>query len=118
MDDLCDLAAVIVGRSRTCHGMYRFNSVSRSIRRPTESEPDLRVNPRGRDKYVFTIACRAYAKETRSGLLYTRESLPKRMVSLIQLREIFTVLTRRSAQVPRPGPGSARVAPRHDPRRT
>jgi hypothetical protein len=118
MDDLCDLAAVIVGRSGICHDMFHTRGKPWSgrgpkksvhtprpfVRKPTKGVPrelDLVLNHT--HKYAFTMACRAYAKETKSGLLYTLKTLPKRLVSLIQLREIITLLTRRSAQIPRPG---------------
>jgi diadenosine tetraphosphatase ApaH/serine/threonine PP2A family protein phosphatase len=88
MEAMCDLAAVIVGRSGVCQGMFRLSDkpVLKPLhkQRPTPGVPaalDLRVNTKHR--HTFHLACRAYGKEAKSGLLYTTESLPKRLVSLI-----------------------------------
>lgn len=101
MEDLCNLAMVIAGRSKVRDGMFNLtasvfkhtNVPFKPIDKPfaqervreqpkgTPRELDMQLNPA--HKHAFHIACRAYGKETQSGLLYTLESLPKRLVSII-----------------------------------
>ena len=45
-------------------------------------------------KYAFNIACQAYGKETKSGLFFTLNNSPKRLVSFNCPREFLAVLSR------------------------
>jgi len=120
MEKLYQLATMIAGRTRVCHDMFShsnraFNLTRRSfrpnntpfgketratLRKETRATPrkETRATPRElayREgyKHAFNLACRVYAKEAKTGVLCTLQSLPRRLVSMIKLRKILTILT-------------------------
>jgi transcription termination factor NusB len=90
MEDLCNLASALVGRSRVRHEMFNINTrhkviqpkVKVSTKTPNFTHSDYRIKIGQRKvafRRSFSKACNMYATEVKRGVLFTLQDLPSKL---------------------------------------